>query len=97
MMTKEQNEDLTVKQVLDIAVKNHQEGKLRFAEFLYKKILEKYPKNANALHLLGLVFHQENRNEEAIDYIRRAIEISPKNALFYFNLGNRISPCLLLI
>lgn len=86
-MTETQSEELSVKQVLNIAVKNHKEGKLRAAGFLYKKILEKYPENANALHLLGLVLHQEGRNEEAIKYVGRAIELSSKNALFYFNLG----------
>ena len=45
-------EELTVKQALDLAVKKHNEGKLNEAELIYRKILDKVPYNADALHLL---------------------------------------------
>ncbi len=79
--------ELTIKDALDFAVGRHNEGKLREAENIYRKILEKEPNNADALHLMGLIAHQEGKYEEAVRNISRAIELKPGCAFYYGNLG----------
>ncbi|WP_240766770.1 tetratricopeptide repeat protein [Paraburkholderia flava] len=63
----------------------------RFAEAaaIYREILRAQPNHADALHLLGLVAYHEGRLEEAVEWIMRAIGVSP-NAMFYGNLGNAL-------
>lgn len=82
-----EEEKLTVAQALSLAVKKHQEGNLSEAEDIYKKILEKYPNDSNALHLLGVIAHQKRRHEEAIINISKAIELRPNIAIYHGNLG----------
>ncbi|MEK6829201.1 MAG: tetratricopeptide repeat protein [Nanoarchaeota archaeon] len=79
-------EEMTLQQALNLAAEKHKKGKLEEAEFIYKKILEKNPRNPDAIHLLGLVAYQRGKHEEAINLIKKAIEIN-KNATYYGNLG----------
>ena len=80
-------EELTINQALNLAVKNHTEGKLREAEIIYKKILEKDLCNVDALHLLGVIDHQLGRYKDAIINIKKAIQLNGNNAVFFTNLG----------
>lgn len=77
---------VSIKDALNFAVKKHNQGKLNEAEIIYRKILDKFPNNSNALHLLGLIAHQTGKGEEAVKYINKAIQINP-NASYYSNLG----------
>lgn len=77
---------LSVNQALKLAVKIHKEGKLQEAGVIYRKILEKQPKNPDALHLLGVIAHQAGRYKDAVYYISKAVEIK-KDAVYYGNLG----------
>lgn len=77
----------SISQVLNLAVKKHNEGDLNGAEFLYRRILDEYPDNADSWHLLGLAAYQAGRYEEAIKNIKKAISINSNQALFYSNLG----------
>src|SRR3989344_1478676 len=76
-----------VSRALNLAVKKHNDGDLNGAEFLYRRILEEYPNNADSWHLLGLVAYQTGRYEEAIKNIKKAISVNTNQALFYSNLG----------
>ena len=78
--------ELTISQALNLAVKTHNEGKLQEAEILYKKILDKYPSNHNAIHLLGLIAYQVGKYEQAIENINKAIQLKP-TAIYYNNLA----------
>lgn len=79
--------EISIKDALNIAVKNHNEGKLKEAEIIYRKILDKYPENSDALHLLGLIAHQNNKNNEAVKLIEKAIQINSKLSIYHGNLG----------
>src|SRR3989338_4337392 len=79
--------ELTIKEALDLAVKYHKENKLGEAEVLYKKILDKEPNNANALHLLGVIAYQRGKYGDSILHINKAIQLNPKVAFYYGNLG----------
>lgn len=78
---------ISISQALNLAVKKHNEGDLNGAEFIYRKILEEYPNNADSWHLLGLVAYQVGKYEEAIKNINKAISINSNQAIFYSNLG----------
>ena len=51
-------QQLTIQQALDLAVKHHQAGDLPKAENIYQQILKDRPNHAKALHLLGVVAFQ---------------------------------------
>src|SRR5437773_3084536 len=73
-------------ELLRDAVALHQQGNLDAAASIYQQILERNPQNANALNLLGMVFHQRGENERAEDFIRKAIAIAPTVPGFHNNL-----------
>lgn len=70
------------------AVKAHKNEDFKTAANLYKKVLEIYPKNPDALHLLGLVAYKTGQYENALHLISNAIDLKNDNAGYYFNLGN---------
>ena len=74
--------------ILKRAIDCHQKGFLEDAQNLYAEILKIDPNHPDALHLLGLIAHQSDKNDLAADLITRAIDIDPDQALFHCNLGN---------
>jgi tetratricopeptide (TPR) repeat protein len=52
---------------------HHQAGRLRRAETLYRKALQKDPDDANALHLLGVIAYQRGEIGTALRLIERAL------------------------
>ncbi len=72
---------------LQSAVTHHRAGDLDAAEKIYRDVLKGDEKNADALHLLGLVLHQRGKNADAAELIERAIAIRPKQAEYAYNLG----------
>ncbi len=81
------NKKLTAEQALQLASQHQAAGRLPEAENLLRQVLKLDPKNAHALHLLGVVTYQAGQPILALDLIRQAIAIEPKAALFYSNLA----------
>ena len=75
-------------QLLQLALQNHDAGRIPDAERLYRQILAKEPNHPDALHLLGVLGAQIGQTAAAIDLIRRAIAIKPTDAGFHNDLGN---------
>jgi len=78
---------LSIPDALKLGMKHHQSGNLEKAEFIYKKVLDAEPGNAEALHLLGLIYFQARNHERALGLIQRAIAINASVPSFYSNLG----------
>lgn len=78
---------LTIQRAYELAVQNHQAGRLPEAESLYRQILSYQPEHADALEMLGVLAHQAGRSSEAVELIRRAIALNPHVADYYSNLG----------
>jgi TolB-like protein/Tfp pilus assembly protein PilF len=57
------------------------------AEVEFRRALEVNPNLSNAHHWFGLFLSWENRNEEAISHLRRAVELDPLNLQYSTNLG----------
>ncbi len=69
------------------AVHHHQKGELLQAEAIYREVLRVEPKNADALHLLGMIAHQVGKNEAAIELIEKAIAVNRAVPIYHSNAG----------
>jgi Tfp pilus assembly protein PilF len=58
----EKNKNLTIEETLNLAIKNHQEGKTDIALNLYNKILEIDPNHSQALNNLAVIFTNLKEN-----------------------------------
>jgi predicted O-linked N-acetylglucosamine transferase (SPINDLY family) len=76
-----------IQQQIRHAVECHTSGDLARARSLYQDILRLDPRNFDALHLLGVLDGQRKDTLSAIDWLRRAIAVSPDNAAAMGNLG----------
>ena len=73
---------------LQLAFENHKAGNLNQAKLLYKNILSEQANDVDALHLLGVLYHQQGEYDDATKSIKRAIALDPHFAEAYNNLGN---------
>ncbi len=76
------------REALLMAMQLHQQGYLDAAQELYRRLLELDPRNANALHYMGVLLHTRGRSEEAIEYMRQSIALDRGVADWHANLGN---------
>ena len=72
------------------AIAHHQQGRLREAESIYLDLLLKQPNDVDALHYLGVLRMRQGRRDEAIDFVKRALKLAPRNADAWNNLGNML-------
>ncbi len=82
----------TISELLTAAIQHHQVGRFQAAEQIYRQILQADPKQADALHLLGLIAHQVGKHEIAVEYIERAIGLNGNAAIYHFHLGEAYCP-----
>ncbi len=67
------------------AVDHHRAGRLQQAAAAYVAVLQADPKNADALHLLGLVMYRLGHPAEALDLMDRALKIDKRLAPAHSN------------
>ena len=72
---------------LTAAMELHQTGQLGPAARLYEQVLAKEQENADALHLLGVVHHQQGNHGRAVEFIARAVALRPSVPAFHSNLA----------
>jgi len=75
---------------LQNAIALHQQGQLGQAESIYRQLLEIDPRNADALHLLGVIARKSGNHQGAVDLIALAIDINPNVAIYHSNRGNAL-------
>jgi Tfp pilus assembly protein PilF len=73
---------------MDQALQHHKMGRLIEAERLYREILAIRPRNADSLHLLGLIAYEWGNLDAAAELMREAISIHASGASYHLNLGN---------
>ena len=64
-----------------------QTGFLHNAETIYKEILKSFPQQPDCLHFLGMLYSQQNKNELALDCIKKSIQLNIANPTYYSNYG----------
>lgn len=62
-------------------------GNIANAELLCKAILLAQPDHRDALHLLGVIAHQQGRNKEALETLERALALGPEAVELHVNRG----------
>src|SRR5512147_3192942 len=72
------------------ALAHHQQGHLAEAESAYLQLLQKEPKNIDALHYLGVLRMRLGRPDDAIELVKRSLTLSPHNPDAWNNLGNML-------
>jgi predicted O-linked N-acetylglucosamine transferase (SPINDLY family) len=82
------NGPVPIQQAFATAVQQHQAGRVREAEAVYRQIVAAQPSHADALHMLGIALHQLGRGSEGIAVLRQAVAIKPNAADFRANLGS---------
>ncbi len=70
------------------AIHAHQGGSLDVAEYLYRRVLAKYPQDPDAKHYLGVLLHRRGRSDEGVRLIEEALERVPDYVDAWNNLGN---------
>jgi tetratricopeptide (TPR) repeat protein len=76
-----------LQRVMNDALGLHQAGRLADAEPLYMQVLSVAPNHPDALHLLGVLFHQSGRSGQGLELINRSVQIAPTFASLN-NLGD---------
>jgi tetratricopeptide (TPR) repeat protein len=77
----------TIIDVLNAALKLHQEGNLDEAERLYREVLKVHDGNADAWHLLGHVAFARGDVAAAIGHVNHAIRLDGTQANFHHHLA----------
>ena len=81
-------DNLYLKEEFIFAFNYHKEGKIKKAEHLYKKLLNKNSKHFEALRHLGIIYQDLHELDKAMNFFERAQEINPKSFEIYNNLGS---------
>lgn len=78
---------LTVEQALDLAFSYYAAGRLLEAEQLCRLVLQKVPRQVDALQLFAALLSQRGQYTEAVQLLREAIGQAPGHAHIHNNLG----------
>lgn len=62
-------------------------GELKGSVFNFEKVLEVYPDNCETLKALGHLYTQLGQNEKALEYMRKATKLDPRDAQAFVGLG----------
>jgi tetratricopeptide (TPR) repeat protein len=73
--------------ILHQAIRHHQQGRFAEAARLYQAILAVQRDHPEALHLLGVVAHQQGDHARAVELIVRALAGNGVNAMVHANLA----------
>jgi protein O-GlcNAc transferase len=77
----------SIPEAFQIAQAHHLAGRLPEAEAIYQQILGAEPQHAQALHCLGVIAHQNGKNDVALGLIQQAVALDPHDPTFRNNLG----------
>jgi tetratricopeptide (TPR) repeat protein len=81
------SESMSLKAALEKAMQLQLEGKLADAELIYTGILKDKPEQPDSIHLLGLIRSEQERDNEAVVLMERALELYPQASHFHHNIA----------
>ena len=77
----------TTKDTFNLAIKNHQEGRLDVAQKLYNQILKINPNHSQTLNNIAVIFTNLKEYQKAKECYQKAIKINPNYQAAHNNLG----------
>lgn len=77
----------TIAEALEQAVTHHRAGRVEQAKFIYERVLQGYPDQADALNLLAAIHQTEGNHRLAFDLASRAVTLDPAQARYHYILG----------
>jgi len=83
-------------QTLHDAIALHQSGKLNQAQKKYQQVLTWDAQQPDALHLLGLIEHQQGKSQVGLSHIDQAVALRPNDVDMRFNRANLLQDLQLL-
>jgi len=76
-----------IAELLAVAQRHHQAGRLAEAETAYRKVLAIDPTNFDSLHLLGVIAQQVGRSDLAVELIGKAIALDERKPTLQATMG----------
>lgn len=73
---------------LAAAIKLHRAGKTAEAIDQARRVVQREPRNADALNTLGMILFEDGKNEQARYMLERAVALEPSRAQLHNNLSN---------
>lgn len=83
-------EELTVHQALLNGIDAHKAGRITEADRYYTAILKTDPKHPDANHNLGILAISVGKIEEALPFLKKALETAPDNSQFWCSYINAL-------
>ncbi len=77
----------TISDAFSVAIEHHQASRLQEAELAYRRILAVDPNRADVHYLLGTLAHQVGKNDVAVQFMQRALELKSDYTVAHHNLG----------
>lgn len=81
---------MTTADLMQTAIRKHQDGDLDSASRLYQQVLAKTPNNADAWHLAGVLSHQVGQSKNSLVFMQRAIELNDQIPDYFANLATAL-------
>src|SRR5262245_7162646 len=81
---------VTPEQLLRSGYEHYRAARFAEAEEAYLQVLAIDPRNAAAMHLLGVLAQHANRHDAAVEQFDAAIAVDPSPAECHYNLGNSL-------
>ena len=69
---------------------HHRAGRMAEAEECYQQIIESWPEAAKPRHLLGILYGQNARADDAVEQIAAAARLAPDNPIYVNDLGHAL-------
>ena len=82
--------ELTINEALQQGVVAHKKGRLQEAEKLYRAILDAQPNHPDANHNLGVLAVGFGKFQEALPYLKFALEANPKQGQFWLSYADAL-------
>ena len=77
-----------VEKLLQDAIKAHQQGSLKKADILYRKLLSRQPRHAEAMHMRGVLVFQQGNNDYASQLLADAQKLDKNNPWIRYHRGD---------
>ena len=89
-MTEATTDHKTMAQLLQQGLFHHRQGQIQQAMERYSEVLQKDPKNAEALYYVAVISCQEGQFKQGVDLVRKALTLVPPQARMLNLLGQAL-------